>query len=162
MSTTEIAPEIRLAIEAGIKDALKGVAKTAGDARDAADPDQTLTGLVIDMQLEIDEVKIGHDSDKSPTCSIPMLATLALFIKRMGFQRDKALETLQEVMQEAMTLDKDAVKALMAEAGVAEAEQAVREKVIAKLPRSPVKKTVRIKGATLTVKGAGQRSAAAV
>ena len=153
-------PEIRLAIEAGIKDALKKVAKTAGDARDGADPDQTVEGLVINMTLEIDQLKIGHDTDRAPTASIPLLPTLALLIKRMGATREAAMEMMTEVMDEALTLDKDATTALLEEQGVADAQAAIKKKVIGKLPRTKVKKMAKVKGVKLTISGAAQRSAA--
>lgn len=152
----EAAPEIRLAIEQGVKDALKAQAKTAGDARDKATPDQTLKDLRLDLVLEIDEMKIGHDGDKTPTCSIPHLAALALFIKRMGIQREPALKTLREVMTEALALDKDAIALLVKEQGVSEALHDVQTKVIATLPRTPVKKKVTVKGARLVIQSTGK------
>ncbi len=151
-------PALHLAIEAGIKDALKQVAKTAGDARKRAEPDQTIEGLVINMTLEVDKLTIGHDSDKAPTASIPLLPTLALLVKRMGITRDAALETIKDVMEEALALDKDATKALMEEAGVVEAEKLIKEKVIATLPRTPVKKSAKAKGAKLSVTGVATRA----
>jgi len=151
-------PALHLAIEAGVKDALKKVAKTAGDARERAEPDQTLNGLVINMTLEIDTLTIGHDSDKAPTASIPLLPTLALLVKRMGVTRDAALDAIKGAMEEALALDKDAAKALMQEAGVAEAEKLVKEKVIATLPRTPVKKSAKAKGAKLSVTGVATKA----
>jgi hypothetical protein len=150
-------PEIRLAIEAGIKDALKSIDKTAGEARDEAKPDQTVKGMVIDLRLELDEMTIGHDTDKAPTASIPLLPTLALLVKRMGATRDAALKLLQEVMEEALTLDKSASEELLKDQGVVDAEEAVKTKVIAKLPRTPVKKTVKVKGAHISLTGIAQR-----
>lgn len=150
-----ITPEARLAIEAGIKKALSGMDKTAGDARAKAAPDQSIDEMVINLTLTVSGLSIGHDTDKTPTCSIPLLPTVALLIKRMGFQRDKAMETLQGVMKEALEIggDKAATDALLSEMGVAEAMQTIQEEVIATLPRSPVKKTVKVKGADLTVTG---------
>ena len=156
----DLTPELRLAIEAGVKDALKVIGKTAGDARDGADADQTVEGLVINMTLEIDKLTIGHDTDKSPTASIPLLPTLALLVKRMGATREAAMTMLTEVMDEALTLDKNAAKALLEEQGVADAQATIKNKVIAKLPRTKVKKSVKVKGAKLTTSGAAQRTAA--
>lgn len=155
-----LTPELRLGIEAGIKAALKDITKTAGDARDGADPDQTIEGLVINMTLELDQLKIGHDTDKAPTTSIPLLPTLALLVKRMGATREAAMEMLTEVMDEALMLDKNATKALLEEQGVADAQAAIKNKVIAKLPRTKVKKMAKVKGAKLTLSGAAQRTAA--
>ena len=149
---------LHLAIEAGVKDALKQVAKTAGDARDRAEPDQTIEGLVINMTLEIDKLTVGHDGDKAPTASIPLLPTLALLVKRMGVTRDAALDALKGAMEEALSLDKDAAKTLMQEMGVAEAEKLIKEKVIATLPRTKVKKSAKAKGAKLSVTGVATRA----
>jgi len=151
-------PELHLAIEAGIKDALAKVAKTAGDARERCEPDQTLKGLVINMTLEIDQLTVGHDGDKAPTASIPLLPTLALLVKRMGVTRDAALDAIKGAMEEALTLDKGAASKLLEEVGVAEAEALIKEKVIATLPRTPVKKSVKAKGAKLSVTGVATRA----
>ena len=146
-----LTPELRLAIETGIKDALKKVAKTAGDARDGAPSDVTMKDIVIDMRLALTEMNIGHDTDKAPTASIPLLPCLALMVKRMGATREAALQTLKEVMEQALALDKDASESLLKEAGVAEAEELVVNRVISQLPRTKVKKSVTVKGAELTV-----------
>lgn len=148
-------PELALALESGVKAALKEFMK-GENPRDQVAPDQTLEGVKIDMILEVGTVKIGHETDKAPTASIPLLPTLALLVRKMGFQRDKALEMLKEAMQEAINLDKSAAKALLAEAGVAEAEKLVKSEVISKLPRTKVAKSVKAKDATLTVTGVSQ------
>lgn len=150
--------EIRLAIEAGVKDALKQREKTAGDPRDNANPDRTTKGLVINMTLEVDELIVGHDTDKEPTASIPLLPVLALMVKRSGATKDATLALLREVMEEALTLDKDATERLLGEAGVLEAMEDIKTKVIGNLTRTPVKKTVKVKGAKLTVTGCAQKA----
>jgi len=149
----ELTPEVLLAIESGVKDGLKKLVTENGDPRVHVTPDQTVKNLVVNMTLELATLSIGHDTDKTPTCSIPLLPTLALLIKRMGATREAALVMLREVMEEALTLDKDAASKLLEELGVAEAEQAIKEQVIGKLPRTFVKKTVKASGATLTVTG---------
>jgi len=121
-------------------------------ARDEVGPG-VHTGLVMDLTVRVGEMRIGNDTDKAPTCSIPMLPTLALLLKRMGFQRDKALEMLSEVMEEAISLDKDATKALLAETGVKEAQDLLKKNVIAKLPRTPVKGAVKVSDVEVDLKG---------
>jgi len=155
----DLTPEAALAIETGVKEALKTV--FGGEARDVVAPDQTIEGMVLNLTLEVSTLEIGHDTDKMPTASIPLLPTLALMIRRMGCQRDEALRILKEAMTEALTLDKDAMKRLLDDAGVAEAERLVKDEVIATLPRTPVKKTVKAKGVTLTLTGIAQRPSAA-
>ena len=155
-AAADLSPEILLALQAGVKKAIDDVEKAGGDLKDRATPNQTLKGLSVNIVLTLDEVAIGADTDKSPTCSIPLLPTLALMVKRMGCTRDAALTLIREVMQQALTMDKDATKALLEEAGVAEAETQIKTEVIGKLPRTKVQKAVRIKGASLTVTGISQ------
>ena len=146
-----MSPEYILAVESGIKQAIKDLVKAQGDPREQAASDQTLDGLSLSLALRIDKLTIGHDIDKAPTCSIPLLPTLALLVKRMGSTRDAALDMLKEVMLEALELDKNAAKKLMEELGVAEAEQAVKERVIGQLPRTKVKKAVKAFGVSLVL-----------
>ena len=155
----DLTPEAALAIEVGVKEALKKVFD--GDARDKVAPDQTIEGMVLNLTLEVGALTIGHDTDKAPTASIPLLPTLALMVRRMGVQRDAALALLKETMTEALTLDKDAMKRLLDDQGVAEAEQMVKNEVIATLPRTPVKKAVKAKDVALTLTGIAQRPNAA-
>jgi len=149
----DLSPEILLALEAGVGQTLKDIVKSSGDIKDRTAPNQSFRNVTINLVLTLDEVLIGADTDKTPTSSIPLLAVMALLVKRMGFQRDQALATLKEVMLQALALDKGATDALLEEAGVAEAETLVKNEVIAKLPRTKVKKAVRVKGASLTVTG---------
>ena len=158
VAPVELTPELALAIERGVEEALKAYAKTQGDPRDLAAPDQKVEGLVINLTLEVGEMSIGHDTDKTPTTSIPMLPTLALLVKRMGATREAALTMLKEVMTEALSLGKDASAMLLLESGVAETEKAIKDEVIATLPRSPVKKTVKVKDTTLTITGVASRA----
>ncbi len=154
-----ITPEMALALEAGVKTALKDFMKSIeGDPRTKVASDQTLKGIKLDLTLEVGELKIGHDTDKAPTASIPLLPTLALLVKKMGFQRDKALTMIREAMTEAIDMDKDAAKAMLKEEGVAEAEKLVKQEVINQLPRIPVNKSVKAKDCTLTVTGVSQSS----
>jgi hypothetical protein len=121
-------------------------------ARDEVGPG-VHTNLVMDLTVRVGELRVAADTDKAPTCSIPLLPTLALLLKRMGFQRDKALEMLAEVMEEAINLDKDATKALLSESGVKEAQDLLKKNVIAKLPRTPVKGSVKVSDVEVDIKG---------
>jgi len=145
-----VTPEIGLALETGLKDALKSLLGKE-ELRDQVEPNQTLRGISIKMQLDIESLSFGHDTDKAPTASIPILPTLALMVRRMGLQRDAALSLLREIMTEALTLDKKAADALLAEAGVEDAMEMIKAEVIAKLPRTKVCKTVKAKGAALQI-----------
>ena len=72
----------------------------------------------------------------APTVSIPLIATLAFFVDRLGLDKDQALSTLREAITEAMKADVEespAIKAKMTE--VAEAVAAVKKDLIAHLPK---------------------------
>jgi hypothetical protein len=76
------------------------------------------------------------DQQIAPTASIPLVATLALFWEKAGVTRDRALAMLKEAISEAM---KDgANKGERIEARIKDVEtaiQAVKEELIAKLPK---------------------------
>lgn len=138
MSTASIDPTFALAI---LQAAKKGV--DAKIARDETNPG-VYRDIKLDVHIEVDEMRVAHDSDRAPTCSIPLLPTLALFIKRMGIQREEALDILKDVMTQALDMGTDATKVLLAESGVAEMEKRLKEEVIAKLPRTPTKGAVKV------------------
>ena len=85
----------------------------------------------------------GADTDKAPTCSIPLIATLSLLIRRMGVTRPEAIELIREVMTEAIELGTNASKQLLEQSGVLEAQQLVKKEVIDKLPRTHVNGALR-------------------
>jgi len=139
MSTANISPTYALAV---LQAAKKGIdAKTA---REETGPG-VYRDIKIDLTVEVDEMRVSPDTDKAPTSSIPLLPTCALLLKRMGVQREEALDILKDVMTQALDLGKDATKSLLEETGVAEMEKRLKEEVIAKLPRVPVKGAVNVK-----------------
>lgn len=147
----EVPAEILLAAEAGFKLALKELAKDLGDLRDRAEPDITHKDLVVTLQMEMAEIKVGHDTDKAPTSSIPFLAVLGVLTKRMGATRDDALKMVKDSLVEAMTLDKDATQIMFQETGVQEAVDKFKAEIVSKLDRTPVKKSVKASGVTVVV-----------
>jgi hypothetical protein len=151
-----LTPELTLAIEAGMRDGIKSLYPKGDDPRTKVASDRSLKGLKINMTLAIDEVTIGHDTDKAPTASIPLLPALALMVKRMGATREDALKTLRECLQQAIDLDEKAEKHLLAEEGVTEVVDQIKKEVIATLPRTFVSKPVKATGATLTITGVTQ------
>jgi hypothetical protein len=139
MSTANISPTYALAV---LQAAKKGIdAKTA---REETGPG-VYRDIKIDLTVEVDEMRVSPDTDKAPTSSIPLLPTCALLLKRMGVQREEALDILKDVMTQALDLGKDATKSLLEETGVAEMEKRLKDEVIAKLPRVPVKGAVNVK-----------------
>jgi hypothetical protein len=140
MSQANINPPIALAI---LNAAKKGIdAKTA---REETEPG-VYRDIKVDVTIEVDELRVAPDTDKSPTTSIPMLTTCALLLQR--FQpndREKALDVFRQVMTQAMDMSKDAQKKLLSDSGVADLEKVLKEEIIAKLPRVPVKGAVTVK-----------------
>lgn len=144
MSAAQISPIFATALAHAMK---KGVDATT--ARDELEPG-VYRDIKIELVVSIKEMRVAPDTDKAPTSSIPMIAALALLVRRMGLQRDDALKTLREVMQEAIALKSDASSTLLAETGVAEAEEMIRSEVIAKLPRTPVKGMIKVEDVEVT------------
>lgn len=138
MSTANIDPTFALAI---LQAAKKGL--DAKIARDETNPG-VYRDIVMDVHIEVDEMRVAPDTDRAPTTSIPLLPTCALLLKRMGIQREEALDILKDVMTQALDMGKDATKALLAETGVADMEKRLKEEVISKLPRTPAKGAVTV------------------
>jgi hypothetical protein len=157
----EITPEMAIAIQHGVEKAIKDLPQFAEtDPKDQVAPDQKLAGLVFNLTLEVDNLMLGHDTDKTPTCSIPMLPAMALLVRRMGVTREHALTLLKEVMQEALQVntDKTAAELLLAETGVAEAQTQITQQVLSQLPRTLVRKAVRVSGCRVFVDGFARRA----
>lgn len=119
--------------------------KEAKETRDALAPQDYVIDDIVTLRLD-GVLRVGKDHDRAPTCKIPLLASLALMVKRMGIQKEAALEVLREVMTEALTMEKDATAELLAETGVADAEKLIRDAVISKLPKDTVAGKVTTKG----------------
>ena len=89
-----------------------------------------------------------EDYDRAPTGSIPLLATLALFIHRMGATRDAAEKILVEAMTEALEAEQDGSLHIEEVEWVTETINRVKTNIIAKLPTVTVNGSVK---ANLTV-----------
>ena len=146
MSTANIDPTFALAI---LQAAKKGL--DAKIARDETRPG-VYRDIVLDVHIEVDEMRVAQDTDRAPTTSIPLLPTCALLLKRMGIQREEALDILKDVMTQALDMGKDATKTLLAETGVADMEKRLKEEVIAKLPRTSAKGAVTVESVRVTLK----------
>lgn len=138
MSTADIDPRFALAIVQATKKALDTTT-----ARDEIEPG-VYKNIRVDVRIEVDEMRVAPDTDRAPTSSIPLLPTCALLLKRMGIQREEALDILREVMTQALDMETDMTKALLAETGVAEMEERLKKEVISKLPRVPTKGAVKV------------------
>jgi len=138
MSQASISPQFALALLQASK---KGI--DAKVAREETGPG-VYRNIKMVVEVEVDEMRVAPDTDRAPTASIPLLPTCALLLKRMGVQRDQALEVLKDVMTEALDLGKDASKTLLEDTGVADMEKRLKEEVIAKLPRVETKGAVKV------------------
>lgn len=140
MSNANIDPKFALAILSAVKKGLD-----AKVARDETDPG-VYSGMKMTLEIEVDEMRVAPDTDKSPTCSIPLLATCALLLKRFEPDaRDRALTIFEEAMTQALDMPKAGQKKLLDESGIPELEKQLKDKVISKLPRVPVKGAVTVK-----------------
>jgi hypothetical protein len=128
----------------------KLVAKAAEKERDHLPVGKHDVSDIVTLKLD-GTVKVSADTERAPTCSIPMLPAMALLVRRMGLQREKALELLAVVMKEALTLGKDASEELLKESGVADAMAQIQDEVISKLPKTPAKGQVKTEGTVMAV-----------
>lgn len=86
-------------------------------------------------------MKVGEDYDTTPTVHIPLKATLAILLQRMGFQRYKALKIISECVTEAILNNEQANNTMpIIEAMLEEVEK----NLIAKLPKAKRKGAVNL------------------
>lgn len=146
MSQANIDPKFALALLNATKKGVDGK-----NARAETEPG-VYQNISMDVHIEVDEMRVAPDTDKAPTCSIPLLTTCALLLQR--FQpndQEKALDVFRQVMAQALDMGNDAQKKLLDDSGVAELEKTLKEEVIAKLPRVPVRGAVSVKPDDVTV-----------
>lgn len=152
MSQANIDPTFALAVINAVKKGLD-----SKNAREETEPG-VYKDIELDLHLEVAEMRVAPDTDKAPTASIPLLTTCALLLQR--FQpndREKALDVFRQVMTQAMDLGKDAQKKLLEDSGVSELEKTLKEEIIAKLPRVPVKGSVTVKPDDVNVRVTGMK-----
>lgn len=80
----------------------------------------------------------GEAGDKKATSRALRKATLALLVRRMGLQREAALDLLAEVLIEAQKLGEDAETKLLAEHPEIEEAFGRVDEMVDQLPRIPV------------------------
>lgn len=82
-------------------------------------------------------VKKGKPTEAAPTVKIPLLATMAILLERMGFQRERASEMISECMTEAMTTNVIASEIIVARIKDFEKAEELVKKTIAEMPKMP-------------------------
>lgn len=95
--------------------------------------------LVVDgtMQVAASQERVG-------TCKIPYTTVIALLLRRMGVQREAALDLLGSVLSEAETVDPNTE--ILQETGVAECLKMFRQRVIQNMPRISANGAIRVAG----------------
>lgn len=83
-------------------------------------------------------VEKAHDQHVTPTVSVPLVTTLALFWEKAGVDRDQALKLLREAITEAMELGENEDARIKQQIDdVSEAIKAVRKELFERLPKMP-------------------------
>lgn len=152
--------ELLLALSEGLKAALLQETRTAGinNLRDEVAPDQTIKGLLVDLQMEIDQIDIGHDTDRTPTVAIPLKAVLALALSIIPPSYKKVLlASLRDVSKAALGMTQKERDKVIKDSALLQVLQDLEDEVLRTLPRSKVRKSVKVKGATLHIRSAGIR-----
>ena len=81
-------------------------------------------------------VRKEADTQSSPTVSIPLIATLALFWEKSGITQDHALRMLKEAISEALTAGKNTSAEIEARMKhVEKAIQTVKQDLLDELPK---------------------------
>lgn len=97
------------------------------------------------------------DELATPTVSIPLIPALAYFADRLGLERDEAIATLRDALYEAMSkgvAEDNHIKARVDD--VAEAVKAIRQELIAKLPKMRREGKVLVDGLRVEVEQVGE------
>lgn len=124
---------------------LLALQKLANDKAVKAARDEVGVGThEVDFVVRVSgSLSVSEDTDRASTARLLNEATLALLIKRMGFQRDEAMKILREVALEAMDIQNGNKRKLLEETGVKEALATLKKEVVAAMPRTPVRGAVR-------------------
>lgn len=89
-------------------------------------------------------VSVSADSERTPTVSVPLLPTLALFMRYSGCTGPAAVAALERAMREAIETDTEAAPALREVADIEAAEARVIAAMQA-LPKVPKKGAVTVR-----------------
>ena len=109
------------------------MAAVAGKAAAPLAPGQYTVDETVTVRVQGTVVK-GADESYTPTISIPFKAVVALLLARMGATREAAIDTLVEVMTEALSGGESAVEGLEARTKDVDAAAARVAGLLAALP----------------------------
>ena len=140
--------ELQLAIDAGIRNALKDKAwekapkNKVGSSYDISD-------IEITLQLKLDKFSVGKDTDKKATYKPFWEEALVLLAKQVGYSDKDVPEAVVAVLEQVDKMDKGERAVLSKE--MREAATVFTEKKIGTLPRTTVQKSVTVSKAKLTI-----------
>jgi len=137
----------------------KTFADMAKDARDGVEAGKYTVDESVTLTLA-GTVAVSEDTEKTPTCSIPVKEVLALFIARAGFTRDHSIALLKECLGAALSKGVEGVGAVEAAADIDAEFKAAVSDLTASLPKTPVKGKVVVKVAVACVENAAAPAAA--
>lgn len=130
-------------MNAEVMSALEKAAKKAGHRDELSQGEYDVDAIV----RVVGTLKVGTDYEATPTVSIPLKETLALFVHRCGCTRDKALEVLADCMRDAIGATNRGAGALVeALPEVSATMSTVQHEVLAKLPKAKKRGAVRFNG----------------
>lgn len=116
--------------------------KNAKTAREGLTPGAHAVDVTVRVQGML---TVGADTSKTPTCSIPLKETLALFVKKSGMMREHAMRIMEESMTEAIAASGKGAGAVEGVEDIANAMKRVTA-FTESLPKTPVKGRVTFKG----------------
>jgi len=111
---------------------------------------QVTVDEVVTLHVKAD-IRRGEDGEYTPTISIPLKATLALLLARMGFQREMASALLIEAMTEALAGDRLGEETISERIADVESAMARVQEITAALPKAVRKGAVTVKGSVEVV-----------
>jgi hypothetical protein len=112
----------------GLAKAIEKLAKTE-EAREAVKPGAYNLDQEVVIHLS-GSLKVGEDSEYTPTTSIPYKTAMALFLRYSGVTRDAAMNALVKAMTDAIKLGaegEESAELVAAMADIAEAEATVQK-----------------------------------
>lgn len=112
-----------------------------------ADRDAVAPGTYeIDMLVRVHgSMTVAQDTEKTSTVSIPVKEVLALFVARSGATREASLKLLEECLTDALVKSSTGCGAISEMADIDQVFSAQMTKLIASLPKTPVRGAVRTK-----------------
>ena len=98
----------------------------------------------VDFVVRIKGVlSVAPDTEVAPTAKIDTTMILVVFLKRLGYSREGAIELITKLNDKLAEMTPDQKKTLMSESGFAEAEGLFKAEVIASMGKSPRRGAVR-------------------